>query len=168
MRRLLLLAALLVAAPAFAQQTYASGLSVTLPEGWEGPTEVDESGLPGRASYRFENRSETSPLIGTVLHVERVTGLNPVMRERWIQGRVPYGYHGARPIAPLSSSPWPGAVGFRTEREDFLGDVYFLVQGSVYWAVQIEAPATVFLANEETLRSLLRGLQITAASNAGG
>ncbi|HLT48212.1 MAG TPA: hypothetical protein VK002_13340 [Rubricoccaceae bacterium] len=169
MRRLLPLAALLLAVPALAQpQVYRSGLVVTLPEGWAGPAEVDESGLPGLASYRFENRSDSSALRGAVLHVERLTGLNPVMRERWQQGRVPYGYHGARPVAPLSASPLPGAVGFRTEREGMVGHVYFLVRGPVYWAIQVEAPEAVFTPHEAVLLDLVRTLGLEVANSTGG
>src|SRR5690606_4153293 len=114
MRRLLPLAALLLAVPALAPpQDYRSGLAGTLPAGWAGRAEVDEGGLAGLGWYRFEHRSASGARRGAVLHDERRTGLNPVMRERWQQGRVPYGYHGARPVAPLSASPLPGAVGFR-------------------------------------------------------
>ena len=161
MRRLLPLAALLLAAPALAQpQAYPSGLVVTLPEGWSGPAEVDEDGLPGLASYRFENANDASALHGAVLHVERLTGLNPVMRERWQQGRVPYGYHGARPVATLPAPPLPGAVGFRTAREGRTGHVYFLARGPVHWAIQVEAPAAVFDAHEAALRDLARALRL--------
>lgn len=160
MRRLLLLALVLVAVPALAQpQPYASGLTVALPGGWAGPEAVDESGLPGLASYRFENQSDSSALRGAVLHVERLTGLNPVMRERWQQGRVPYGYHGARPVSALAATPLTGAVGFRTEREGRTGEAYFLTQGPVHWAVHIEAPATVFAAHSAALRDLVGALR---------
>jgi hypothetical protein len=165
MHRLPLLVALLafgLSAPALAQpEAYRSGLVVALPEGWAGPEAVDESGLPGFASYRFENRSDSSALRGAVLHVERLTGLNPVMRERWQQGRVPQGYHGARPVAALATVPWPGAVGFRTARDgdDRVGNVYFLVRGTVYWAVQVEAPAAVFAAHEALLVEAARALR---------
>jgi hypothetical protein len=152
---------LLVAAPALAQpQAYRSGLVVTLPEGWSGPEAVDESGLPRMASYRFENQSDASALRGAVLHVERLTGLNPMMRERWHQGRVPYGYHGAVPVAALEVAPVPGAIGFLTERDDYVGHVYFLVRGPVYWAVQVEAPAAVFDAHESTLLDVVRTLRL--------
>jgi hypothetical protein len=163
MYRLLALAALLAAAPALAQpQTFTSGLVVALPEGWSGAAAVDERGLPGLASYRFENQNPQSPLRGAVLHVERLTGLNPMMRERWAQGRVPYGYHGARPVAALPAVPIPGAVGFRTEREGHLGGVFFAVRGPVYWAVQVEAPEDVYAAHEGTLLDLARGLRLGA------
>jgi hypothetical protein len=82
-----------------------------------------------------------------------------MMRERWAQGRVPYGYHGARPVAALPAAPIPGAVGFRTERDGHLGDVFFAVRGPVYWAVQVEAPADVFAAHEGTLLDLVRALR---------
>lgn len=161
MRPLLCLAALLLAVPALAQpEAYRSGLAVSLPSGWAGPEAVDESGLPGLASYRFENRSDSSALRGAVLHVERLTGLNPVMRERWQQGRVPYGYHGARPVAAVAAVPLPGAVGFRTEREGQEGEVYFLARGPVHWAIQIEAPEAVFAAHASTLRDLVRSLRL--------
>jgi hypothetical protein len=161
MRRFLLLAALLAAAPVLAQpQAYRSGLVVTLPEGWSGPEAVDESHLPGLASYRFENRSDSSALRGAVLHIERLTGLNPMMRERWYQGRVPYGYHGARPVAAIEVAPVPGAIGFLTERGEYVGHVYFLVRGPVYWAVQVEAPAAVFDAHEAALLDTVRLLRL--------
>lgn len=163
MRCLSLLAVLLLAAPAFAQpQAYTSGLVVTLPEDWSGTETVDEGELPALASYRFENRNPESPLRGAVLHVERVTGLNPMMRERWAQGRVSYGYHGARPVAALASVPLPGAVGFRAEREGRLGAVLFVARGPVFWAVQVEAPEDVFAAHEVALLDLVRALRLGA------
>lgn len=162
MRRLLpLTVLLLLTASASAQpQAYRSGLVVTLPENWDGPATVDESGLPGRASYRFEDQSDSSATRGAVLTIERLTGLNPVMRERWQQGRVPYGYHGARPVAVLPSAPLPDAVGFRTERDGMVGDVYFLVRGPVYWAIQVEAPEATFGTYEPALLDLVRALRL--------
>ena len=159
------LAVLFLALPALAQpgmvtEPYASGLVVTFPDGWQGPSEVDENGYPGRATYRFENTNAGNPLRGAVLHIERLTGLNPVMRERWAQGRVPYGYQGSRPIAALTSTPIPGSVGFRTERPDYRGNVYFFARGAAHWAVHVEAPEAVFERHEDALVALVETLDL--------
>ncbi|NNF58198.1 MAG: hypothetical protein HKN04_08140 [Rhodothermaceae bacterium] len=165
MRVLPLLFGFLLAIPAFAQtHTFASGLALTLPEDWTGDEAVDESQLPRSASYRFENTNAESRLRGTVLHIERLTGLNPVMQERFSQGRVPFGYHGARPVAALGSVPYTGAVGFQTEQPGRTGVVYFVTQGSVYWTVQIEAPAAVFAAQQEALLDLARTVRFPTGS----
>lgn len=165
MRSVLLLAALFLAAPALAQPlTFTGGLAVALPDHWQGETEVDEARLPQVASYRFENGNPESPLYGAVLHVERVTGLNPLMRERWIQGRVPFGYHGAQPVAalPPSQVTVEGAVGFRTVRDDRGGVVYFTSRGQTYYAVQVEAPAAVFETHEAALLALAGAIRLPA------
>jgi hypothetical protein len=160
MRFLPLLLGFLLAVPSLAQtHTFASGLALTLPEDWTGAEAVDESQLPGSASYRFENANAESLLRGAVLHIERLTGLNPMMQERFSQGRVPFGYHGARPVAALGSVPYTGAVGFQTEQPGRTGVVYFLTQGSVYWTVQIEAPESGFAAQQAALLDLARAVR---------
>src|SRR5690606_39617964 len=114
--RVLCLAFLLALALPASAQTYASGLTVTLPEDWSGPETVDESEMPRTASYRYENTNAASALHGAVVHVERITGLNPMMQARWQQGRVPSGYPGARPVAalPRQHVPFVRAPGVRT------------------------------------------------------
>ena len=113
---LLVLAALAAvisgAAPVQAQayRSEATGLQVVVPEGWDGTQAIDETALPGRATYRFE---ATAPaLSGAVLVIERVTGLNPLAEERFRRGQVQFGYHGLRPTAGLPESAMvfgPGA-----------------------------------------------------------
>ena len=165
MRFLPFLLGFLLVVPAFAQtHTFTSGLVLTLPEDWTGLEEKDESQLPGPASYRFENANAESPLRGTVLHIERLTGLNPMMQERFSQGRVPFGYHGARPVASLGSVPYTGAVGFQAEQPGRTGLVYFVTQGSVYWTVHIEAPDAVFAAQQAALLDLAREVRFPTDS----
>ena len=165
MRFLPFLLGFLLVLPALAQtHTFTSGLGLTLPEDWTGLEEQDESQLPRTASYRFENTNAESALRGTVLHIERLTGLNPVMQERFSQGRVPFGYHGARPVAALSNVPYTGAVGFQTERGERIGVVFFVTRGSVYWTVQIEAPEAVFAAQQAALHDLARAVQFPTGS----
>lgn len=167
MRLALVVLGLLLAVPALAQpRTFASGLTVALPADWSGPEQVVENELPRAASYRFENANAGSPLRGAVLHVELRTGLNPMMRERFTQGRVPFGYHGARPTAALAPAqvPFPAAVGFLAEREGHISAVYFVARGTACWTVQIEAPRAVFEVQRSALVALAGALRFGAGA----
>ncbi len=163
--RVLCLAFLLALALPASAQTYASGLTVTLPEDWSGPETVDESEMPRTASYRYENTNAASALHGAVVHVERITGLNPMMQARWQQGRVPFGYHGARPVAalPREQVPFVRAAGVRTERDGRTGAVYFVTVGTTYWAVQVEVPDATAEADPDVLTTLARSVRLGAS-----
>lgn len=164
--RVFVLACLVALIAPVSAQSFDTGLSLTLPDDWTGTEEVDEGSLPQTASYRFVNTNPESDWLGAVVHVERVTGLNPMMRERWMQGRVPFGYHGAQPVAAVSraSVPFPNAVGIQTTRDDRPGAVYFLATGQTYWAVQVEVPASMLEAQPDALAVLARAVRFNAGS----
>lgn len=164
---LLVLAALAAvisgAAPVQAQayRSEATGLQVVVPEGWDGTQAIDETALPGRATYRFE---ATAPaLSGAVLVIERVTGLNPLAEERFRRGQVQFGYHGLRPTAGLPESAMvfgPGA-GVALAAGEQTGRVYFVQRGRIYWAVHLSAPASALAERPDLLDALAAGVRLS-------
>ena len=166
MRVLVLLAFAALAAPSVAQTAapdssasraafaFAStGLRVTLPPGWDGPVAADEARLPAYALYTFEDAED-----GAVLRVERVTGLNPVERERWRTGAVRYGYHGTRPVGP-AALPVAG-LGVEVSGGDRGGAVAFVQRGAAYWALHVSAPAEVWASHRPGLLAALAGVAL--------
>jgi len=145
----------LFALPVLAQQDVAvAGVSLSLPLGWEGPVESDESRAPRQASYTFDNTNTESSLSGARLIVYRVTGLNGLDRHEWWRGTLAFGYAGARPIAPITPDEivFAQATGYRTQGTSRLGTIYFTQHGPAFYAIHVSAPADVF---EEQLPALL-------------
>ena len=137
-------------------------LLVRLPEGWIGTQAVDETLLPGRATYRWE--ATAAPLAGTVVAVERVVGLNPLMQERWRRGQAASGYYGLRPTGALTDEKLvfgPG-VGLEIAAGETLGRVYFVQRGEVFWSVHVSAPAGVVAALPPLLDALASGVRVSA------
>ncbi|MEL6616730.1 MAG: hypothetical protein AAFQ43_13390, partial [Bacteroidota bacterium] len=137
------------AAPAVAvgYASEATGLVVGLPRGWNGTQAVDETGLPGRATYQWEHGA--GPLAGTTVIVERVTGLNPLLEERWRRGQVAFGYHGLKPTAlvPEEAMVFGAGAGLALASGDRVGRAFFVQRGQVFWAVHISAPSAVVTAS---------------------
>ncbi len=145
----------LLAMPVLAQQDIAvAGVSLSLPQGWDGPAESNESRAPGQASYTFDNTNAESSLNGARLIVYRVTGLNRLDRNQWWRGTLRFGYAGARPIAAITPDEmvFVQATGYRTEGNGRLGTIYFTQHGPAFYAIHFSAPADVF---EEQLPALL-------------
>lgn len=139
----------------------ATGLQIVFPTGWEGTRSVDETGLPGRATYRFE--ATASEVTGTAMIVERVTGLNPLVEERFRRGQVAFGYHGFRPTAALPDEAMlfgPGA-GFVIAAGERTGRVYFAQRGRVYWAVHLSAPPAALAANPGLFDTLAKAIRLS-------
>ena len=138
-----------------------TGLRVQLPSGWVGSQAIDETELPGRATYRWES---TDPAVrGATVVVERVTGLNPLMQERWRRGQVASGYQGLRPTAQLAEDAMifgPGA-GLEVAAGERVGRVYFVQRGQVFWAVHVAAPAATLAAAPALLDTLSRGIRLS-------
>ena len=133
------------------------GFAVDLPEGWTARVDADEERLPGAASYTITNSSREGALAGAVLRIERRVGLNPLVRQRWMLGRVPVGYHGAQPVEALRETPFGDAVGFvcaRGARREPTGFVFFLRHGEAYYAVQVETAPDDFAGAREALYGL--------------
>ncbi|OZC02276.1 hypothetical protein [Rubricoccus marinus] len=170
---LLVVLAALTAAPSLAEaQTttpeavvYFSELTelrVRLPAGWDGTHAVNEATLPGRATYRWE--ATAAPLAGTVVVVERVVGLNPLMQERWRRGQVASGYYGLRPTGAVPDEDLafgPGAA-FEIAGGETIGRVYFVQRGEVFWSVHVSAPAGVIAAVPPLLDGIARGIRVSA------
>ncbi len=135
----------------------ATGLRVTLPAGWTGPVAAADAQAERYALYTFENAAD-HPLAGTTLRVERVQGLNQLVRQRFQQGQTGYGYHGTRPIGP-AATPLPG-LGMEVEGPGTAGAVVFLQRGLASWTVQIEAPASVWAAHRGEVLTVLAGVEI--------
>lgn len=151
-----------VSAPQLPQPTThafaATGLRVTLPLGWDGPTAALDADAADYALYTFTNATPDDPLFGTVLRVERVQGLNALLRERFRRGLTTYGYHGSRPVGQ-AGVPLPG-VGLEIEGAGTRGAVAFLQSGPSNWTVQIEAPASVWASRRGEVLAVLAGVAI--------
>lgn len=166
MRLLALPLLFVLAAPVLAQdapgyRSEATGFQFMFPDRWDGPSAVDEEGLPGRAVYRFEatNRDHA----GAVLIVERVMGLNPLLEERFRRGQVSFGYHGFQPTAALSDEAMifgPGA-GFEIVAGDRTGRAYFLQRGRALWAIHMAAPPEALSAVPDLFDTLARRVRVS-------
>ena len=170
MRLLVLAAALLVpaaawaqaepAAPPVAETAYAfgeTGLQVTLPPGWSGPSAADESRLPAHAVYTFANEVP-GPLAGATLRIERVVGLNPVEQELWGQGRSTRGYGDARPVGP-AAAPLPG-LALEVAAGGRAGVIVFFQRGGAFWVAKAEAPAGVWAARPGDVAAVLASVEV--------
>lgn len=137
------------------------GFSVELPEGWDGPQEIDEAGWPAVATYRLRNRT-AGPLEGAEVLVVRRTGLNPMMRERWLQGRAPLPLDGVRPVEALRGAgmPFASGAGFRMEGEGQTALVYYTAHGPAYYFVGVSAPTD---ADEGALLALAWSIRFDGA-----
>lgn len=141
----------LPAAPRFSSG--ATGVTVTLPVGWDGPVEVEEARLPGYAHYAFSNEAAGHPLYGAVVRVERLFALSPHHMQRWQTGAVPYGYHGLRPVGPLAL-PVAG-LGLEVRGGGRGGAVAFVRRGAAHWAVHVSAPEAVWETHRDRLLPLV-------------
>lgn len=129
-----------------------AGVSMLLPAGWDGPVSAIETEDPGYALYSARNDAPDHLLTGAVLRVERITGLNPLLRERFTRGQTGYGYHGATPVGPAAV---PEGLGVEVEGPETGGAVAFITRGPVLWAVSIQAPATTWAAHRAEVMGLL-------------
>ncbi len=148
------------ASGAYVYFSEATELRVQLPAGWEGTQAVDETALPGRATYRW--KATSAPLADAVVIVERVVGLNPLMQERWRRGQAASGYNGLRPTGAVPEDGLafgPGAA-FEIASGERLGRVFFVQRGEVFWSVHISAPAAA--ATPALLDALARGVRVSA------
>lgn len=140
-----------------------TGFQIVLPEGWDGTSAVDEEGLPGRATYRFQ--ATAAGMAGTTVVVERVTGLNPLVEERFRRGQVAFGYHGLRPTGALPADAMvfgPGA-GVAIAAGERTGRAYFVQRGRVFWAVHIAAPVGVLAEQPGWFDAIARGVRLSEA-----
>ena len=135
-----------------------TGLRVTLPAGWDGPTAQDEGRLPAYARYTFTSAAP-GPLAGATLRVEQVTGLNPLDEQRWRVGQTATGYHGTRPVGP-AAVPLGALVAFETAGTGTGGAVAFLQRGRTVWAVSVQAPAALWRARRDDVLALMAGVAV--------
>jgi hypothetical protein len=139
-----------------------TGLRVTLPAGWDGPTAQDEGRLPAYALYTFTSAAP-GPLAGATLRVEQVTGLNPLDEQRWRVGQTATGYHGTRPVGP-AAVPLGALVAFETAGTGTGGGtggaVAFFQRGRTFWAVSVQAPAALWRARRDDVLALMAGVAV--------
>ena len=151
-----------VPAPAAAASTLhvfgRTGLRVTLPAGWDGPTAADESRLPASALYTFTS-SAPGPLAGATLRIDQVVGLNPAEEQQWRSGQTRVGYHGSRPVGP-ASVPVEALVAFETAGAGTGGAVAFLQRGRTFWAVSVEAPVALWRSRRADVLALMAGVSV--------
>ena len=138
------------------------GLAVVLPPGWDGPVQAEESGFPGYALYTFDNARMDRSVPGASVRIERVGALNPLEQERWRRGQSPYGLHGMRPAAARDARllPLPAQAAIAVEADGRRGLAVYAQRGTVFWAVQVSVPETVYLADPTVLDALLAGLTL--------
>ncbi len=134
-----------------------TGASVTLPAGWDREPSVAEDALPEYAVYTVANDVDGHPLAGVVLRVERVTGLNPLLRERWLHGQTMTGYHGTGPVGPAEV---PEGFGVEIAGRGVGGVVAFVQRGPVLWAVSVEAPAATWAAQRAEVAAVLAAVRL--------
>ena len=147
----------------FVYDSRRTGLRVVFPAGWDGPVEIDETRLPGYASYRFTHAAG-SALDGVTVIVERIVGLNPIERERWRRGQTAYGYHGLRPTAAVDAErlPFGPATAFEATEGPTHALMVFTQRGEVFWTVHAAAPARTFTAHRGAITDALRGIGLSA------
>ncbi len=143
--------------PAPTVHAFGSGLRVTVPAGWDGPASAYD-GDPAYGLYTFENTAPDHPLRDTIVRLERVGGLNDLLRERWMRGQTPHGYHGTRPVGP-SAAPVPG-FGVEVEGVGVRGVTVFTQSRSGYWALQVVAPSDVWAQRRGDVLALLAGVAL--------
>jgi hypothetical protein len=134
---------------------FGTGLRVTLPPGWDGQAAATEAALPGDALYTFQNVTPGHPLQGADLRLERVAGLNELLRGRWSRGLTTYGYHGTTADGP-ATTPLPG-FGVEMAGAGQAGAVVFTQRGASMWAVQVDAPTSLSRARRAEVLALLPG-----------
>ena len=144
------------APPAPTLHAFGDGLRVTLAPGWDGPASVRAS--PAGAVYGFQNEAPGHPLQGVAVRVERVDGLNALLRERWSRGLTASGYAGLGPVGP-AAAPMPG---FGVEVADAVrgGATVFAIRGASSWAVQVTAPLAVWRARRADVLAVLAGVAL--------
>ena len=136
---------------------FGSGLRVVLPPAWDGPAAALDH-APGYALYTFENTTPEHPLLGAALRVERVQGLNALLRERWMRGQTPHGYHGTRAVGPASAPM--GGFAVEVEGAGGAGIVVFSQRDGTMWATQVWAPRPLWYARRGELVALLAGVTL--------
>ncbi|MAQ92370.1 MAG: hypothetical protein CMM84_02395 [Rhodothermaceae bacterium] len=129
-----------------------AGVTMLLPAGWDGPVSAVETEDPGYALYSARNDAPDHLLAGAVLRVERITGLNPLLRERFTRGQTSYGYHGTAPVGPAAV---PDGLGIEVAGPGTGGAVAFITRGPILWAVSVQAPATTWAAHRAEVMGLL-------------
>ena len=129
-----------------------AGVTMLLPAGWDGPVSAVETEDPGYALYSARNDAPDHLLAGAVLRVERITGLNPLLRERFTRGQTSYGYHGTTPVGPAAV---PDGLGIEVAGPGTGGAVAFITRGPILWAVSVQAPATTWTAHRAEVMGLL-------------
>lgn len=129
-----------------------AGVTMLLPAGWDGPVSAVETENPGYALYSARNDAPDHLLAGAVLRVERITGLNPLLRERFTRGQTGYGYHGTTPVGPAAV---PDGLGIEVAGPGTGGAVAFITRGPILWAVSVQAPATTWTAHRAEVMGLL-------------
>ena len=139
------------------RHVFSSGLNVTLPPGWDGPTTALDQGPP-RERYTFQNAAPGHPLAGAILRVERVGGLNPLEREQWVRGQTTYGYNGTRPVGP-ASAPAAG-LALEVEGAGQAGAVVFAHHRGEMWALQVVAPTALWRARRAEVLAVLAGVAL--------
>lgn len=143
--------------PAPILHVFGSGLRVTLPPGWDGPAIASE-GDPGHATYAFQNTATGHPLVGASVRLERVSGLNPLLRERWLRGQTTHGYNGTRPVGP-ATAPIPGFA-VEVEGPGLRGIAVFTQRDDGLWALQVVAPTALWEQRRDEVRALLAGIRL--------
>ena len=147
----------LVQASRAASHVFGSGLKVTLPPGWDGPVTAVDHGPPGER-YAFRNATPGHPLAGAVLRVERVGGLDPLQRERWVRGQTTYGYNGTAPMGP-TLAPLAG-LALEVEGGGQGGAVVFTQRRGEMWTAQVVAPAATWRARRGEVLAALAGVSL--------
>ena len=143
--------------PAPVLHAFGDGLHVTLPSGWGGPVAIDDR-QTGRAVRSFYNAEEGHPLQNVTLRVERVDGLNALLRERWSRGQTAAGYHGTTPVGPAATPL--GGFGVEVAGPGQGGAVVFVHRGASSWTIGVTAPADLWRLRRAEVLAVLSGVAL--------
>lgn len=140
-------------------------VTLTVPDGWDGPVQSDEAALPASATYRLRNNA-AGPLRGASVLIIRRANLNPLQRQQWMRGRFPIGLGALRPTAPLTGDlmPFRNGIGIRADGDGRTALVYFTSHGAVHYAVVVEAPTDGLAESQGALIEIVRSVRFTGAT----
>lgn len=132
-----------------------SGVSFLAPADWTTQTTAIER--DGYSRFTATNATDGHPLDGATVTVERIVGLNPLLRERFLRGQTPFGTHGAEAIGPIAV---PEGVGLEVAGPDACGAAVYVARGAVLWAISVQAPASTWNARRPNVMALLTNLRL--------
>lgn len=138
----------------------AGGFSIVLPDGWDGPIDAYEEGLPSASTYRMRHAGD-GPFAGAEVRVIRRANLNPLQAQQWMRGRATIGLGNLRPIEALrgDAMPFRTGVGYRAEGDGQSALVYFTAHNGTHYALVASTSSDRFIAATGALLGIAQSMQ---------